>query len=99
MKKILFASAALSLMAIAPASAQMMGGDMGMAAGPKSCVSAGQFVPCPPPGGMMQPGMMRPGMAMQDPGMREPGMEQPGMNRRMTRREMREQRRMNQQEM
>ncbi len=83
MKKILFASAALSLMAIAPASAQMMGGDMGMAAGPKSCVSGGQFVPCPPPG------MMQPGMAMQDP----------DMNRKMTRREMREQRRMQQQAM
>lgn len=62
MKTILFASAALSLMAIAPASAQMMGNGMGMAAGPKSCVSGGQFVPCPPPG-------MQPGMAMQAPGM------------------------------
>lgn len=83
MKKILFASAAISLMAIAPASAQMMmGNGMGMAAGPKSCVSGGQFVACPPPG-------MQPGMAMQEP----------GMGRKMTRREMREQRRMSQQAM
>lgn len=83
MKKILFASAALSLMAVAPASAQMMmGGNMGPTAGPTSCVSGGQFVPCPPAG-------MQPGMAMQEP----------GMNRRMTRREMREQRRMQQQGM
>lgn len=62
MKKILLAGAALSLLSIAPASAQMMGGGMGMAAGPTSCVSGGRFVPCPPAG-------MQPGMAMQEPGM------------------------------
>lgn len=60
-----------------------------MAAGPRSCVSAGEFVPCPPPG------TMQPGMAMREPGM----MQEPGMDRRMTRREMREQRRISQQEM
>jgi hypothetical protein len=82
MKKILFAASALTLLAVAPASAQMMGGMMGPSG--QSCVSGGQFVPCPGPG--MQAGMMQPGMAMQDPGM-EP-------QHRMTRREMREQRRM-----
>ena len=81
MKKILFAASALTLLAAAPASAQMMGM---MGGSGTSCVSGGQFVPCPGPGAM-QPGMMQPGMAMQDGGM-EP--------RRMTRREMRDRRRM-----
>ena len=95
MKRVLFATAALSLAAIVPASAQMMGNPMMPPAGPQSCVINGQFVPCPPMGGM-QPGMMaRPGMMNQGAGM-APGMamEEPGMNRRMTARERREQRRM-----
>ena len=99
MKNVLFATAALSLAAIVPASAQMMGNPMMPPAGAQSCVMNGQFVPCPPMGGMqpgmMQPGMARPGMMNQGAGM-VPGMamEEPGMNRRMTARERREQRRM-----
>lgn len=88
--KTLIVAAALSLVAVVPASAQMMGDGMGAGMAGRSCINGAQFVPCPPMGGM-QPGMMRPGMAMnQGPGMQEPGMA----DRRMTRREMREQRRM-----
>jgi hypothetical protein len=94
MRKLLFATAALSFAAIAPASAQMMGDPM-MSPGAQSCVMGGQFVPCPPMGGM-QPGMMaRPGMMNQGAGM-APGMamEEPGMDRPMTARERRQQQRM-----
>ena len=93
MRKLLFATAALSFAAIAPASAQMMGDPM-MPMGAQSCVMNGQFVPCPPMGGM-QPGMMRPGMMNQGAGMGGGMMmEEPGMDRPMTARERREQRRM-----
>ncbi len=97
MRKLLFATAALSFAAIAPASAQMMGDPM-MPMGAQSCVMNGQFVPCPPMGGMqpgmMQQGMMRPGMMNQGAGMSGSMMEEPGMDRPMTARERREQRRM-----
>jgi len=98
MRKLLFATAALSLAAIAPASAQMMDDPM-MPMGAQSCVMNGQFVPCPPMGGMqpgmMQQGMMRPGMMNQGAGMGGGMMmEEPGMDRPMTARERREQRRM-----
>lgn len=79
MKRILFAASALSLLAIAPASAQMLGMGM-MGTTGQSCVSGGQFVPCPGPGAM-QPGMA----AMEEPAMAP---------QKMTRREMRAQRRM-----
>jgi hypothetical protein len=68
MRAFLFATAALSVAAAAPASAQMAGDPM-MPAGPQSCVMNGQFVPCPPGGGMRADGMapnpfMVPGMAV-----------------------------------
>lgn len=94
MKRMLFACGALALISAVPASAQMMGGSgMGMSGG-QSCVMNGQFVPCPPGGGM-QPGMMQPGMN-QGAGMAGGGtaMQDPNMNRPMTARERREQRRM-----
>lgn len=62
MKAFLIASVALSVLAIAPASAQMMGGSPGGG----SCVSGGQFVPCGAPA--MQPG----GAGMAEPEMAEP---------------------------
>ena len=92
MRKLLFATAALSFAAIAPASAQMMGDPM-MPMGAQSCVMNGQFVPCPPMGGM-QAGMMQQGMMNQGAGMSGGMMEEPGMDRPMTARERREQRRM-----
>jgi hypothetical protein len=58
MKGLLFATAALSIAAALPASAQMMG-DPGMPMGAQSCVMNGQFVPCPPGAGM-RPGPMAP---------------------------------------
>lgn len=82
MKTILLTASALSLLAIAPASAQTMMGD-GMARG-RSCVSGGQFVPCPGTGGMV---MMNPRMEMD-----EPGMYPPEMSAREERRMMRRQR-------
>ncbi|MDB5510843.1 MAG: hypothetical protein JWR08_326 [Enterovirga sp.] len=88
MKTILFAASALSLLAAAPASAQMMMGD-GMAMGGRSCVSGGQFVPCPTTGG----GMMMDRRAGMQPGMMEqPGMYPPEMSPREERRMMRRQR-------
>jgi hypothetical protein len=93
MRGLLFGAAALSLTAIVPASAQMAPNPtMPMMGGTgQSCVMNGQFVPCPPGGGMMQPGMMRPGMMNQGAGM---AMQDPNMDRPMTARERREQRRM-----
>lgn len=89
MKRILFACGALALASAAPASAQMAGGPGMPMGGGKSCVMNGQFVPCPPAGGM-EPGMMdRSGMAGGGMAMQDGGME-----RRMTARERREQRRM-----
>ena len=98
MKRLFPIAVALSLVGIAPASAQMvMGGDMAM--GGQSCVMGDQFVPCPV-AGAMAPGMMRPGMVQ--PGMMYPpemAMEDEAeMQRPMTRREMRMQRRMNRQQ-
>jgi hypothetical protein len=88
MKTILFAASALSLLAAAPASAQMMMGD-GMAMGGRSCVSGGQFVPCPTAGGGMMMDRragMQPGMMMEQPGMYPPEMS-PREERRMMRRQ------------
>jgi hypothetical protein len=93
MKGFLFATAVLSLAAVSPASAQMAGQPMmGMGSG-QSCVMNGQFVPCPPGGGMqpgmMQGGMMQGGMTNQGAGMgggMSGGMaaQDPNMNRPMT---------------
>ena len=92
MKNLVFATAALSLAAIGPASAQMMGDPM-MPMGPQSCVMNGQFVPCPPMGGMpssmTQPGMMNQGAGMRGGVM----MEEPGMDQPMSARERRQQQR------
>jgi hypothetical protein len=68
MRALVFATAALSVAAVVPASAQMMGDPM-MPQGAQSCVMNGQFVPCPPGGGMRADGMapnpfMVPGMAV-----------------------------------
>lgn len=69
MKPIIVASV-FSLLAVVPAAAQAPAPMMG---GARSCVSGGQFVPCPPAGGMM------PGMGMNQ-GMGGPGMQPgPGM--------------------
>ena len=88
MKGLLFATAALSLAAVAPASAQMAGQPMMGMGGGQSCVMNGQFVPCPPGGGM-QPGMMQGGMMHQGAGMgggMSGGMaaQDPNMDRRLT---------------
>jgi hypothetical protein len=69
MRGLLFAAAAMSLAAAAPASAQMAGDPMMSPNGPRSCVMNGQFVPCPPGAGMPANGMapnplMVPGMAV-----------------------------------
>jgi hypothetical protein len=93
MKNLVLATAALSIAAIAPASAQMMGDPM-MPMGEQSCVMNGQFVPCPPMGGM-QYGMMQPGMMNQGAGISGGMMmEEPDMERPMTARERRQQQRM-----
>ncbi|NNM71724.1 hypothetical protein [Enterovirga aerilata] len=68
MRGLVFATAALSLAALAPASAQTMGDPMMPPAGAQSCVMNGQFVPCPPGGGVRPDAMapnpfMVPGMA------------------------------------
>ena len=79
----ILAAAALSVLAIVPASAQ-------------SCVSNGAFVPCQggmgmgggmaPMGARPAPGMMQPaGQGMSDPMMREPRMERRSSSRRATR--------------
>ena len=88
MKNLFFAAAALSLAAVAPASAQMMGDPM-MPMGAQSCVMNGQFVPCPPMGGMRS-GMMQGGLMNQGAGMGGGMMmEEPEMDRPMTARERR----------
>jgi hypothetical protein len=49
-------ASALSILAVAPASAQAPAAPM-MQPGAMSCVSGGQFVPCPPGTQMPNPGM------------------------------------------
>ena len=76
MRMIVLASA-LSILALAPAAAQAPAAPM-MQPGAMSCVSGGQFVPCPPGTQMPNQGMGM-GMGGQQAAAQQPGMQQGAM--------------------